>query len=88
MAKNILPLSKEAQSIRAGIYRHFKGDEVHVVGIAFHSETQEELVVYKHTTGERAGEKYQWVRPVKMFLEHVDKDGYKGPRFTFLRAEK
>ena len=84
MAKEIL-LSKEAQSIKKGVYRHFKGDEMLVLGVALHSETQEEMVVYKHITGERAGEEYLWVRPVKMFLETVDKPEYKGPRFTFLR---
>jgi hypothetical protein len=84
MAKEIA-LSQEAQSLRKGVYGHFKGDEILVVGIALHSETQEEMVVYRHVTGERAGEPYFWVRPVAMFLENVDKPDYKGPRFRFLR---
>ncbi len=56
-----------------------------VVGVALHSETLEEMVVYRHITGERKDEPYLWVRPIKMFLETVEKDGYRGPRFTFLR---
>jgi hypothetical protein len=58
---------------------------VQVSGVALDSETQEEMVVYKHITGERAGEPHYWVRPVRMFLESVDKPEYKGPRFTFIR---
>ena len=80
-------LSAEAQNLKIGIYRHFKGDEMRVVGVALHSETLEEMVVYQHITGERAGEPYHWVRPIKMFLENVDKPEYKGPRFTFLRPK-
>lgn len=86
MAKE-LQLSKEAQSIKKGVYRHFKGDEMLVIGVALHSETQEELVTYRHISGERAGEPYFWVRPVKMFLDTIERDGYKGPRFTYLRAQ-
>jgi len=83
--KEEIELSSEANGIQRGVYQHFRGDEIQVVGVALHSETLEEVVVYKHVTGERAGEPYQWVRPVKVFLEDVDKDGYKGPRFIFLR---
>ena len=87
MSKEIF-LSQDAQSIRPGVYKHFKGDECLVLGVALHSETQEEMVIYRHITGERAGELYDWVRPVKMFLENVDKPDYKGPRFVFLRNAK
>jgi hypothetical protein len=83
MSKEI-SLSQETRSIKKGVYKHFKGDEILVLGVALHSETQEEMVVYRHSTGERAGEPYYWVRPVKMFLDTVERDGYKGPRFTFL----
>jgi hypothetical protein len=82
-----IQLSEAAKEIRKGVYKHFKGDEMLVSGVALHSETQEEMVVYSHITGERAGEPYFWVRPVKMFLETVDKPEYKGPRFVFLREQ-
>lgn len=82
--KQEIPLSELAKSIKIGKYQHFKGDIVEVIGISLHSETQEEFVTYKHSTGERAGEPYYWIRPVKMFLETVDRDGYQGLRFKYL----
>lgn len=82
-----IPLSKEAQSIRQGIYKHFKGGEYLVLGVALHSETQEEMVVYQHLLDGVASQSYFWVRPVTMFLETVDKPEHNGPRFTFLREQ-
>ena len=68
--------------IKLGKYKHYKGKEYEVIGIARHSETLEELVVYKalyQTEGENL-----WVRPFKMFLEEVEIEGKKMPRFEFL----
>lgn len=70
--------------IKLGKYKHFKGHEVEVIGVAWHSETMEEFVVYKHITGQMAGEKNYWVRPVKMFLENIEKDGVVLPRFEYI----
>ena len=70
--------------IKKGKYQHFKGDIFEVLGMAQHSETLEEFVVYKHITGEHAGEENYWVRPIKMFLEEVEFKGKKVPRFKFL----
>lgn len=61
-----------------GRYRHFKGAEYEVVGIARHSETMEEFVVYRSLYGEQG----LWVRPRAMFLENVVVDGVSRPRFT------
>lgn len=66
-----------------GRYRHYKGNEYTVLGVARHSETQEELVVYRPEYGERG----LWVRPAAMFVENVIVDGRQVPRFQFLRAE-
>lgn len=63
-----------------GRYRHFKGKEYEVLFTAKHSETLEEMVVYKALYG--AGE--VWVRPAKMWNETVEKDGKMIPRFTYL----
>ena len=60
-----------------GQYRHYKGGLYEVVGIALHSETQEELVVYRALYGEGG----LWVRPRLMFLESVLVDGVSVPRF-------
>ena len=66
--------------IRLGKYRHFKGNEYRVIGIASHSETMEPMVVYRALNGE-AG---LWVRPASMWTETVDRDGYRGPRFVYV----
>jgi hypothetical protein len=70
----------ESREIKIGKYRHFKGSEYEVVGVAKNSETMEELVVYRALYGN-----YDlWVRPLKMFLEEVEVEGKKVPRFKYL----
>ena len=66
--------------IQKGKYRHFKGKFYEVIGIARHSETEEELVVYIPLYGEGG----LWVRPLKNFLEEVELNGEKKPRFEYL----
>ena len=65
-----------------GNYRHFKGMEYEVVGIAHHSETMEDMVVYRALYGERA----LWVRPASMWEETVVRDGVTYKRFTLIEA--
>ena len=65
------------QTIEKGKYRHFKGGEYQVVDIAYHSETCEEMVVYRALYGECK----LWVRPASMWNETGEKDGKKVPRF-------
>lgn len=61
-----------------GQYRHYKGQEYQVIGIAKHSETLEEMVVYQALYGEQD----IWIRPATMFFEDVTlPDGTKCPRF-------
>ena len=67
-------------STPAGRYRHYKGNEYTVLGTARHSETLEELVVYRQEYGERG----LWVRPETMFAETVCDDGRDLPRFERL----
>ena len=66
--------------IKPGKYRHFKGNYYEVIGIAHHSETMEEMVVYRALYGEQG----LWVRPAAMWEETVDRDGYHGPRFQYV----
>lgn len=68
------------ETIRPGRYRHFKGREYEVLGIARHSETEEELVVYRQLYGERS----LWVRPASMWNELVTRDGRTQPRFVYI----
>ncbi len=72
---------KELQyPVRPGRYRHFKGNEYQVLGVARHSETEEEMVVYRALYGEGG----LWVRPAAMWLETVPRDGVTQPRFTYI----
>ncbi len=65
-------------TITPGKYRHFKGNYYQVIGIAQHSETLEEMVVYQALYGQGG----LWVRPAAMWNEIVERDGYCGPRFV------
>jgi hypothetical protein len=64
--------------IKLGKYRHFKGKEYEVLYIAKHSETLEELVVYRALYGDHA----VWVRPASMWNETLERDGTVYRRFT------
>ena len=68
------------ERIKPGIYEHYKGHQYRVLGVAQHSETLEEVVVYEALYGEKG----LWVRPIAMFLEEVEVNGEKMPRFRFL----
>ena len=68
------------RKILPGKYRHFKGGEYEVLYLAKHSETEEELVVYRALYGEQG----VWVRPAAMWNELVEKDGRMVPRFERL----
>jgi len=69
------------EKLKLGKYKHYKGNDYDVVGVAKHSETLEELVVYRALYGECG----LWVRPPEMFLETLEIDGKKVPRFKFIK---
>jgi len=66
--------------LKPGRYRHFKGNEYEVIGLATHSETEETVVVYRPLYGDGA----LWVRPLAMFAETVERDGQVQPRFAWI----
>ncbi len=66
--------------IKPGRYRHFKGNEYEVIGLARHSETQEEMVVYRALYGDFG----LWVRPARLWNETVERDGKTFRRFTYI----
>ena len=68
------------ESIKPGRYRHFKGKEYEVLGVARHSETEEKLVVYRALYGDFG----LWVRPVSIWNETVERDGKTFRRFTYI----
>ena len=63
---------------KKGIYRHFKGNRYELIGIAKHSETEEDMVVYRALYGEGG----LWVRPLSMWSDKVERDGKIYTRFT------
>lgn len=69
--------------MQPGRYRHFKGREYEVLGVARHSETEEEYVVYRALYGDRQ----LWLRPLAMFSEEVEQQGVRQPRFAPVREE-
>lgn len=66
--------------VQPGRYRHYKGNDYEVIGVAKHSETEEIFVVYRALQGERG----LWIRPAAMFLETVVVEGLPRPRFQRL----
>jgi hypothetical protein len=68
--------------VKPGRYRHYKGRDYVVIGVARHSETDEELVVYRPDYGDRR----LWVRPLKMFMDTVESNGQQVSRFEFLTS--
>ena len=70
----------EPEEIRPGRYRHFKGKEYEVLGVARHSETEEPMVVYRKLYDDYG----LWVRPASMWNEIVTRDGKSTRRFTYI----
>ena len=68
-----------SENLKLGKYRHYKGGEYEVIGVARHSENQEEMVVYRSLKDGQI-----WARPFENFMEEVDIDGEKFPRFKFI----
>ncbi len=71
------------QELQPGLYRHYKGGTYQVIGVARHSETDEQLVVYRCVYDNNS----LWVRPLAMFLETVLVDGRTVPRFEMYATE-
>lgn len=66
--------------IKIGRYRHFKGNEYLVIGVAKHSETLEEMVLYRALYGDGG----LWVRPSSMWDETIERDGKRFKRFEYI----
>lgn len=77
------PLPPLPAQPQPGLYRHYKGREYRVLGLARHSETLEPLVVYQALYGEHG----LWVRPAAMFTETIEHGGKRLPRFAFVSGE-
>ena len=66
-------------SLKLGFYRHFKGNRYQVIEIARHSETLEQVVVYRALYGDKG----LWIRPLDMFVETIERDGKTFKRFQY-----
>ncbi len=66
--------------LTCGRYRHYKGNEYEVIGVAKHTETEEDFVVYRALYGEGG----LWLRPLAMFLETVQLGDQRVPRFAYI----
>ncbi len=75
--------TEELMEFKLGKYRHFKGKEYELLGVATHSETGKPMVIYQALYGDRG----LWVRPAAMWNETVEKDGYCGPRFAYMEED-
>ena len=74
------------ETLKLGIYQHYKGGQVKVMYIANHSETLEKLVIYEALYECRTyGKGSIWARPLTMFKESVEVDGKSMPRFKFIK---
>ncbi len=71
-------------NLKLGKYRHFKGKEYELLGLATHSETLEPMVIYRALYGEHD----LWVRPASMWNETVERPDYTGPRFVYIGDEE
>lgn len=73
--------------MKLGIYEHYKKKRYEVIGVARHSETLEEMVVYRALyDSEEFGDRALWVRPKEMFLEEIEIDGVRRPRFEYVEG--
>ena len=70
--------------LRPGKYQHYKGKMYEVIGVAHHSETMQELVVYEALYRTDFGDDSLWVRPKDMFVEQVVVEGQQQPRFRYV----
>jgi hypothetical protein len=80
----LLPFSESSKKLLlGGKYKHYQGNLYEVLAVARHSESLEEIVVYRALYGE----KDVWARPLKMFLEEVSIEGKRQPRFSLISSE-
>ena len=80
-------MTEQANQPKPAIYRHFKGGEYRVLGVGRHSDGEELFVVYEPRSESTILPEDYWIRPLAEFMETVERDGYRGPRFELIREE-
>ncbi len=76
----LAPFSEAATKLSLGIYEHYKGNRYEVLGVGRHSETHEEMVIYRALYGSHDF----WIRPLSLFLDTVNWEGKTLPRFRLI----
>lgn len=76
------------EEVKPGLYEHFKGKKYEVIGVARHSETLEEFVIYKALYESKFGKNILWIRPKEMFQGEKEIDGKKVKRFRYIGEVK
>lgn len=76
----LAPFSETATTLPLGIYEHYKGNRYEVIGVGRHSETHEEMVIYRALYGSNDF----WIRPLSLFVDTVSWEGKTLPRFRLL----
>jgi hypothetical protein len=71
-------------TFRKGKYQHYKGQYYELLDVVFHSETEEQLVLYKPLCKDNDGQQHLWVRPYEMFFEQVEIAGKTLARFAYI----
>ena len=79
-------MSSDRSILMNRLYRHFKGDLYRTIDIVRHSETEEDMILYRKEGPNGPTMHMPWVRPLSMWLEEVQRDGYQGPRFSLVQA--
>ena len=77
-------MTDEQEKLIGREFRHFKGNLYRLEGFARHTETQDEMVVYRALYGEHG----LWVRPAKMFFGTIERDGKRMKRFELVELQK
>lgn len=72
--------------LKPGVYQHYKGKKYRVIGVAKHSETLEDLVVYEALYDNEKSK--LWIRPIEIFLEEIGVDDKRVPRFRYIDVER
>lgn len=76
----LAPFSEAATKLSLGIYEHYKGNRYQVLGVGRHSETHEEMVIYRALYGSQDF----WIRPLSLFLDTVNWEGKTLPQFRLI----
>lgn len=79
----LAPFSEIAMTLPRGIYQHYKGNQYEVLGVGRHSETQEEMVIYRALYGSHD----LWIRPLSLFVDEVTWEGKMVSRFTMVSSK-